>query len=117
MVKESLDTPESKAVEIKSAVDTSWSTKGQEVNLSQTIKDRTLKLLQPLEFVYNKQNEVVGVEAWISLYDDKGNELPVDPHRKIVNPPLIHDGVRDPEVAIWAVLWDSVTNIPNQLKP
>lgn len=125
MVQPQPDTAASKAAEIASAVAVVWAAKGQSPDLAQTNKDGlTLRLKALPAPVLNKQGAVIGIDAWVQLFDVKGNEIPIDPHRRIVNPPLlVPDGgvgakgkatySRDPAGAYWAVLWDSVLTNPN----
>lgn len=86
------------------------------------------------EFIYDADGEVVGVDAWVQLFDERGRELPIDPHRRIINPPTVpRAGVRrvdagrvangrpvmerrvtaDPLAAFWEAVWDSVEGTPN----
>lgn len=86
------------------------------------------------EFIYDADGEVVGVDAWVQLFDERGRELPIDPHRRIINPPTVpRSGVRlvdtgrvergepvmerrvaaDPTAAFWEAVWDSVERAPN----
>jgi hypothetical protein len=45
---------------------------------------------QKPELLYDKENRVVGVDAWVQLFNDKtGREIPIDPHRRIINPPTV----------------------------
>lgn len=86
------------------------------------------------EFIYDAEGEVVGVDAWVQLFDEQGRELKIDPHRRIINPPTVpRSGVRlidtgraerghpvmnrqvtaDPSAAFWEAVWDSVESAPN----
>lgn len=83
------------------------------------------------EYVYDRRGDVIGVDAWVELYDQHGNEVPIDPHRRIVNPPTVpRAGVRvlpnpddpdrpgrelttDPAAAFFEAVWDSVADVPN----
>ena len=63
-------------------------------------------------FINHRTQEPTGVDAWVRLFKD-GSELPVDPHRIFINPPLIHDRIYDPRAAFEVILWQSVLNVPN----
>lgn len=63
-------------------------------------------------FINHRTQEPTGVDAWVRLFKD-GSELPVDPHRIFINPPLIHDRIYDPRTAFEVILWQSVLNVPN----
>lgn len=86
------------------------------------------------EFILDAEGEIVGVDAWVQLFDERGRELPIDPHRRIINPPTVpRSGVRlvdtgkvergqpvmerqvtaDPMAAFWEAVWDSVEGVPN----
>lgn len=71
------------------------------------------------DYILDADGEVVGVDAWVQLFDGD-RELPIDPHRRIINPPNIPrpEGRRatalDPLAAFWQVVWDSVLEIPNE---
>lgn len=85
-----------------------------------------------------KQQQVIGLDAMVRLFDAQGREQPIDPHRRCVNPPmlvpdllaasqtvLIDDPVmgkikslrpaykRDPQAAYIAWLTESVTETPH----
>lgn len=63
-------------------------------------------------FINHRTQKPTGVDAWVRLFKD-GSELPVDPHRIFINPPLIHDRIYDPRTAFEVILWQSVLNVPN----
>lgn len=83
--------------------------------------------------VLDKAGEPIGVDAWLRLYDAKGVEVPIDPHRVILNPPLhprsdvtetvARDGTRTRKIApvseqgkreaFYESLWDSVLGQPH----
>lgn len=122
MVKEVLDTATTKAIEIISALDVAWAAKVH-TSLSQTRGKQTLYLDQQPTLLIGKDGAVIGIDAHVRLFEG-GVEIPIDPHRRIVNPPLlVPDGgkdekgrdtyVRAAEAAYWQVLWDSVTSVPN----
>lgn len=62
--------------------------------------------------LYVHQGRAVGVDAWVRLFRH-GREVPVDPHRIFINPPLKHRGGFDPRGAFEHILWDSVMDTPN----
>ena len=63
-------------------------------------------------FINHRTQEPTGVDAWVRLFKD-GSEMPVDPHRIFINPPLIHNRIYDPRTAFEVILWQSVLNVPN----
>lgn len=63
-------------------------------------------------FINHRSIEATGVDAWVRLFKN-GAEVPVDPHRIFINPPLIHNRIYDPRAAFEAILWDSVLGTPN----
>ncbi|MET8987764.1 hypothetical protein ABZW49_20145 [Nonomuraea wenchangensis] len=86
------------------------------------------------DYILDAEGEVIGVDAWVQLFDERGRELPIDPHRRIINPPTVpRAGVRlvetgqakdgrpamerlisaDPVAAFWEAVWDSVEGAPN----
>lgn len=65
------------------------------------------------ELIHGPGGDVVGVDAWVRLFDRAGREVRVDPHRRIVNPPTVHEGVQDPAEAFYRVVEDSVVGTPN----
>ena len=93
-----------------------------------------LEIRKAPDFIYDKGGGVVGVDAWVRLFEgDK--ELRIDPHRRIVNPPTVprsgvrrvEDGVdekgkpkfrreiiQDPVEAFYEAVWDSVIDTPNE---
>ncbi|MDZ4249980.1 MAG: hypothetical protein U0990_07810, partial [Candidatus Nanopelagicales bacterium] len=48
----------------------------------------TLVLDAAPAFIRNKRGEVVGIDAMVRLFDGV-REIPIDPHRILVNPPLV----------------------------
>lgn len=88
------------------------------------------------DYILDGDGEIVGVDAWVQLFDERGRELPIDPHRRIINPPTApRSGVRlvdtgkvdqrgqavmgrvvtaDPAAAFWEAVWDSVEGVPNE---
>lgn len=78
----------------------------------QTRNGRKLVMTRAPELL-RERGHVVGVECHVRLYDTDGVELAIDPVRRVINPPLMHEGVEDPAAALWSVLWDSVEVAPN----
>ncbi|MEU8195245.1 hypothetical protein AB0C10_15840 [Microbispora amethystogenes] len=74
---------------------------------------RRLVFTAPPGYIYGRDGEVVGVDAWVELFDEHGEQIPIDPHRRIVNPPTIHEGRHDPAEAFISAVWDSVQDAPN----
>lgn len=77
--------------------------------------DGRLVLLRQPGLIVDREDRVVGVDAWVRLYDPTGREVKVDNHRRIINPPTVHheDG-GDPYAAWLQVLKDSVAGTPNR---
>lgn len=91
---------------------------------------RRIVLDSPVGLIRNKRGDVIGVDAWVRLFEGK-DEVPIDPHRIVINPPthVVVDGregidveqgefverrtVEAPQEAFWEALWDSVTSTPN----
>lgn len=91
----------------------------------------TMVVTQEPELILNGAGDVIGVDAWIQVFDAKGQEVPVDPHRRIINPPTvpragvtvrenpddpdspIRELAEDPLEAFWEAVWDSVEEAPN----
>jgi hypothetical protein len=80
---------------------------------SQRTRDgrRLVMTAQPV-LIENLAGKVIGVECRVRLYDEAGVEVPIDPVRRFVNPPTVHDGVTDPLAALWSILWDSIDVAP-----
>lgn len=91
---------------------------------------RRLVFYQEPGFIVDDGGEVVGVDAWVRLYEPGGQEARIDPHRRIINPPTVpRAGVRevrgagpddvarvvtpDPGEAFWEAVWESVAGAPN----
>lgn len=93
-----------------------------------------LAVSQAPDLILDADGEIVGVDAWVQLFDERGRELPIDPHRRIINPPTApRAGVRlvdtgrveqgqpvmerrvtaDPTAAFWEAVWDSIEEAPN----
>lgn len=80
------------------------------------------------DYLQNSAGEIIGVDAWVELYDEYGNEIPIDPHRRIINPPtvprsnitenvsgeltVLEIGDEDPFEAFIEAVWDSVEETP-----
>lgn len=66
------------------------------------------------DYIRNSAGEIIGVDAWVELYDASGNEIPIDPHRRIINPPTVpRSGADDPVEAFFEAVFDSVDDAPN----
>ena len=87
---------------------------------------QTLRIYQQPALVLNGAGEVVGIECWVRLFNRNGVEIHIDPHRMILNPPLVprknltYDaqgnrivGEQDAAAALVEVLWDSIDLTPN----
>lgn len=74
--------------------------------------DLTLVIDEVGLFINHRTQEPTGVDAWVRLFHH-GSELPVDPHRIFINPPLIHNRIYDPRAAFEHILWQSVIGTPN----
>lgn len=121
--------PRERANAVKLATDSEWGSR-QGTKLEKTKGNRKLVVAKAPEFIEDKEGNVIGVDAWVQLFDDKGRELPIDPHRRIINPPTVpRSGIRlvesgrpvmervltpDPVAAFWESVWDSVENVPNE---
>lgn len=117
-----------RAEAVKAACDQEWTTRpGGKLEKSGR---SGLKLVvdKAPEFIYGTDGEIVGVDAWVRLFNDVEQELRIDPHRRIINPPTVprsgirvvgdgDDAVReltpDPLAAFWEAVWDSVEDAPN----
>lgn len=58
-------------------------------------------------------DEARGVDFYVRLFDAAGKELRVDPHRRIVNPPVVSRSGLDPQAALVEVLFDTLKTAPN----
>ena len=65
------------------------------------------------DFILGKDGAIVGVDAWVRLHGLNGVEIPIDPHRRIINPPTVHEGNDDPLEAFMEAVWASVDETPN----
>ncbi|MFC5834662.1 hypothetical protein [Nonomuraea insulae] len=126
--------PRERAEAIKDVAARDWRDKKQPV-IDKARGQNRLEFYQEPDFIYDKDGEIVGVDAWVRLYGPDGKELRVDPHRRIVNPPTVpRSGVQemdtgkrddrgqpikdriltpDPAVAFYEAVWDSVESVPN----
>lgn len=97
-------------------------------NIERSRKSQRLVFDREPELILDRSGEIVGVDAWVRLFDTNGNEIPIDPHRRIINPPTVpragirwvgegEDAVReltpDPLEAFYEAVWDSVESVPN----
>jgi hypothetical protein len=74
---------------------------------------RRLVITEPPGYIRDHDGRIIGVDAWVELFDEHGDEIPIDPHRRIINPPTASRGDGGPEEALWEAVWDSVTEVPN----
>ncbi|ADG88895.1 hypothetical protein [Thermobispora bispora] len=112
---------------VRNAIAQRWAGNGRK--LESVRNGRRLVFTSQPEFIRNATGDVVGVDAWVRLYDGDGKELPIDPHRIIVNPPVIpRSGIKEtvdakgkatrvltpsPYEAFIEAVWDSVESQPN----
>ncbi len=65
--------------------------------------------------VRNGKGVIVGLAVSVRLYE-KGIEVPIDPHRVFINPPLrTKEGdklIQSPNAVLWSILWESVETNP-----
>lgn len=127
---------EERAREVKAATSSDWSKRTGGHKLDKVKGEQKLTVTREPEFLYDKDGNVVGVDAWVQLFDANGRELKIDPHRRIINPPTVpRSGVveeetgevdrsgqplkrriltPDPTTAFYEAVWDSVIGIPNE---
>lgn len=103
--------PKTRSQHIKEACNRKWNNRKDTVRHSKN--NLILTYDSPPDYIISKEGEVVGVDAWVKLHDQNGREIPVDPHRRIVNPPTFHMGEYDPLSAFMETVWDSVVQVPN----
>lgn len=130
-----------KALEVRTALASTWASKTGPT-VAQERDGYRLELTEAPSMILGKRGEIIGVDAWVMLFDEKGEEVRIDPHRRFINPPLQvveqravyetdergkavtdKDGKpmllsprvlrHDPEAAYWEVLWQSVMGVPN----
>ncbi|GIH22996.1 hypothetical protein Aph01nite_13060 [Acrocarpospora phusangensis] len=69
------------------------------------------------EFVYGRDGELVGVDAWVQLFGADGRERKIDPHRRIINPPTSvwqrEGAIADPVEAFYRSVADCVERAPH----
>lgn len=128
--------PEERAREVKAATSSDWTARAGGHKLDKVKGNRKLTITKEPEFIYDKESNIVGVDAWVQLFNGNGKELPIDPHRRIVNPPTVpRSGVSveetgevdrfgrpivskiltpDPVAAFYEAVWDSVEGNPNE---
>jgi hypothetical protein len=81
--------------------------------LAVPLGDRRLVLQRQPELIRDAEDRIVGVDAWVRLYDTSGREVRIDPHRRIICPPTVHhEHGEDPWAAWLQVLKDSVAGTP-----
>lgn len=74
-----------KAVNIRRALAEEW----KAGRISQTRGDLTLTLIRQSQYVLGKgQGNLVGIDAWVRLSHEELGEIPVDQHRRFINPPI-----------------------------
>lgn len=127
---------EERAREVKAATSSDWSRRAGGHKLDKVKGEQKLTVTREPEFLYDKDGNVVGVDAWVHLFDANGRELKIDPHRRIINPPTVpRSGVAreetgevdqsgraakrklltpDPTAAFYEAVWDSVIGVPNE---
>lgn len=127
--------PRERAELIKAATKDEWDKKPG-TKLEKLKDSRRLVITKAPDYIYNEQGDIVGIDAWVQLFDDKGRELPIDPHRRIINPPTVpRSGIKDTETgelgrlgnpkklrevtldpvsAFYEAVWDSVESTPNE---
>lgn len=128
--------PEERAREVRAATSSDWSRRAGGHTLDKVRGNQRLVVVKEPDFIYDKENNVVGVDAWVQLFAPNGRELPIDPHRRIINPPTVpRSGVvdeetterdrrgqpvmrriltPDPTAAFYEAVWDSVLGTPNE---
>lgn len=74
---------------------------------------RTLVALDEPGLIRDSVGASAGVDVWVRLYEADGREVPIDPHRRIVNPPTVSRNGAGPAAAFWEAVWDSVEETPN----
>jgi hypothetical protein len=83
--------------------------------------DLELRLSNP-SLIHDHDGLAIGVDVWVSLWNN-GEEIPVDPHRRIINPPTLltaRNGdertyVEDADAAVLTAVWESVRAAPNPM--
>ncbi|GAA2209310.1 hypothetical protein GCM10009850_047680 [Nonomuraea monospora] len=126
--------PRERAEAIKDVCARDWRDKKTPV-IEKARGQQRLEFYREPDFIYDKDGQIVGVDAWVRLYGPDGREVRVDPHRRIVNPPTVpRSGVQevdagrrndrgqpikdrtvtpDPLAAFYEAVWDSVEGAPN----
>lgn len=118
--------PNERAQMVRAASGIEW--RGNKGHRLEKVRDgHKLIIDQEPGYIYNKQDEIVGVDAWVKLYGPDGNEVKIDPHRRIINPPTVpranvtlsEDGnsrevTQNPVSAFYEAVWDSVLGTPNK---
>ncbi|MGR6923080.1 hypothetical protein ACU635_53250 [[Actinomadura] parvosata] len=126
--------PRERAEAIKDVCARDWRDKKTPV-IEKARGQQRLEFYREPDFIYDKDGQIVGVDAWVRLYGPDGREVRVDPHRRIVNPPTVpRSGVQevdagrrddrgqpikervltpDPLTAFYEAVWDSVEGVPN----
>ncbi|PZG20620.1 hypothetical protein [Nonomuraea aridisoli] len=108
------DTCSQRAAAVKDACHRDWQQHAAGDRLHKTRHGHRLEVLAEPAVIRNAAGEPVGVDAWVQLHDAQGREVPIDPHRRIINPPTVtRDGRQDPAAAFWESVWDSIDETPN----
>lgn len=115
---------EARAEAVRADIRRRWDER-QGATLSVDRGDTRLEFYRPPDYILDADGEIVGVDAWVRLYDARGVEVRIDPHRRIINPPTVpRSGIREApdtpreltvnaaEAFIEAVV-DSVQRVPN----
>jgi hypothetical protein len=102
--------------------DAMWSATKARSKGAQRTRDsdgKRLVITRAPEVIRNQGGLEVGIEVHVRLFDHDGVEIPIDPVRRFINPPTElatpegEPNVKDPAVALWTILWDSVDTAPN----
>lgn len=68
---------------------------------------------QPPDFIYDREGQIAGVDAWVRAFAPSGREIRIDPHRRIINPPTMREGQSDPLEAFRVAVAQSIRDTPN----
>ncbi|MBO3751525.1 hypothetical protein J5X84_36095 [Streptosporangiaceae bacterium NEAU-GS5] len=84
-----------------------------DATLAVPLGDRRLVLQRRPDLIRDSEDRIVGVDAWVRLYEADGREVRIDPHRRIICPPTVHhEHGGDPYAAWLQVVKDSVAGTP-----
>jgi hypothetical protein len=101
-----------RAGEVLAATRSAWK-RARKDRLARPLGDGHLVVDREPELIYGPDGDVVGVDAWVRQFDRAGREVRIDPHRRVINPPTVHEGESDPAEAFYRVVEDSVLTTPN----